>query len=348
MLLIIFSPLLKTFFPLFIFCWLFFLKGRAAVSPEDTSRIISCRNFFNLTLSTTKPMFSTTLINRDDDASLKYRTVNPLRVGLAFDYRWFGIEISAPLPTLRSQDIRKGKTESSNFRFSINSRRFWVTTTYQHYKGFYLHNNEIFYDPLSTQKPLPQRPDIQSDLFQFSAYYVFNHKRFSNPAAVGQYERQIKSGGSPFLGFGLLFHSLACQNSLVPGDFIQQFPNLNMVRGVTSSSFYISGGYAYTLVWHQKYFVALYVAPGVGRYQVKEDRGSFGYPSGKGDIGVRFEGRSVVGYNGKHWYFGGGFFGYWNNERLLSGNYLTHTFQTVRIFMGRRFSTSKSLGFLGL
>lgn len=317
-------------------------------SQEDTTHILPCRNFFNLTLSLTKPIFSTSLINRDDDLSLKYRTVNPMRLGFAFDYRWFGLEVSAPIPTLPSQDIRKGKTQSATIRFSINSRRFWITAMYQKYKGFYLHNNEVFYNPLSTERPLPQRPDLSSAIFQFSAFYVFNHHRFSNPAAVGQYERQIRSGGSPFLGFGYLLHSFACNYSMVPAEYQNEFPNLSIVRTISSSNFYISAGYAYTLVWRRRYFAAVYLAPGIGRYQIKEDRQSIGSLKGRGDLGIRYEGRAVLGYNGVTWYYGGGFFGYWNNEKLLSGNFLNHTYQTIRIFIGRRFSTKKNLGFLGL
>lgn len=269
-------------------------------------------------------------------------------MGLAFDYRWFGLEVSTQIPTLKSQNIRKGKTESTSFRFSINSRKFWVTALFQNFHGFYLNNDEIFYNPLSNENPLPKRPDIQSNLTQVSAFYVFNHNRFSNPAAVGQYERQIKSGGSPFAGFGFLLHDLSATHSMVPPDFQNDFPNLSYVRSISSSNFYLSGGYAYTLVWREKYFIALYGASGVGRYTTNENRGTMGVMNSGGDIGFRFETRSIIGYNGERWYGGGGFFGDWNNEKLVSGNYLNHTFQTIRFFLGRRFSTRKNLGFLGL
>lgn len=315
---------------------------------EDSTRIVPCRNFFNLTLSLTKPAFSTTLVNRDDDLRLKYRTVNPFRLGFAFDYRWFGVEVSTQLPTLKSQDFRKGRTDGASFRFSVNSRRFWITASYQTYKGFYLYNNEIFYNPLNLENPLPKRPDIQNFVLQFGAFYVFNHHRFSNPAAVGQYERQVKSGGSPFIGFGILRHDLSCSYSLVPPEYQIDFPNLSNSRFISSTNFFVAMGYAYTFVFHQKYFFAIYGAPGVGRYQMEEDRGGHGHIVGKGDLGFRFEARSILGYNGKLWYWGGGFFGYWNNEKLLSGNYLNHTFQTFRFFLGRRLSTKRSLGFLGL
>ncbi|HRH36191.1 MAG TPA: DUF4421 family protein [Catalimonadaceae bacterium] len=317
-------------------------------SFEDSSRIIPCKNYFNLSLSITKPIFSATLVNRDDNLSLKYRTVNPFRIGFAFDYRWFGVEVSTQIPTLKAQDTRKGKTDGASFRFSINSRKFWITASYQNYKGFYLDNNQIFYNPLNSENPLPKRPDIQNSVFQFGAFFLFNHHRFSNPAAVGQYERQVRSGGSPFIGFGILRHDLRCSHSLVPNEFQMDFPNLSNTKFISSTNVFASVGYAYTFVWHKKYFIAIYGAPGIGRYQVEEDRGKYGQLKGKGDIGFRLEARSVIGYNGELWYWGGGFFGYWNNEKLLSGNYLNHTYQTLRFFLGRRFSTKKSLGFLGL
>lgn len=339
------SPFIRFFIAVFL---LLGIAAHAAThSEDDTLHIKSCRNYFNITLSLSKPIFSATLVNQDEDLSLKYRTVNPFRAGVAFDYRWFGFELSTNLPTFKGQDVRKGKTESSSIRFSINSRKFWITATLQQYQGFYLHNDDYFYNPLSTDSPLPKRPDISCVVGQINGFYIFNHRRFSNPAAVGQYERQTRSGGSPFVGIGYLANTLKGDSSFVPGPSQNRFPNLSSIRSISSSNLYFSAGYAYTFVYRESYFLAVYAAPGLGRYEVSEttDRGTQNHHP---DLGLRFEARAVAGYNGRLWYLGAGYFGYWNSERLYSGNYLNQTFQTVRFFVGRRFGTRKGLGFLGL
>ena len=338
--------------PILIFLVAFFgiavPSAKSNSSGDDTTRIHACRNFFNLTATVTKPIFSASLSNRDENQTLQYRTVNPLRLGLAFDYRWFGIELSTQIPTFKAQNIRKGKTDNSSLRFSINSRRFWFTAMLQTYKGFYLNNDGYFYNPISTQNPLPKRPDIFNSIVQVSGFYIFNHRHFSNPAAIGQYERQLKSGGSPFVGIGLLGNTLKADSSFVPGPVQRDFPNIRNVREINSLNICLSAGYAYMFVYRQKYFLALYGAPGMGWFKVTEKMANQVENQGRHDFGIRFETRAVLGFNGLHWYYGGGYFGYWNNERLISGNYIMQTFQNFRFFVGRRFSTRRSLGFLGL
>ncbi len=313
----------------------------------DTTRIHACRNFFNLTATLTKPIFSTTIANLDDNLKLKYRTVNPLRFGLAFDYRWFGVEVSSQIPTTKSQDVRKGKTQSTSFRFTINSRKFSVLSQYQDYRGFYLDDNKFIYNPFATDNPLPKRPDLINKMVHLNGFYYFNHRHYSNPAAAGQYERQIRSGGSPMIGIGYLFNSIHADSSLIPRKERKYFPNMSAIRQVSTSHIYGSVGYCYSFIYRKKYFLNLSAGPGIARFQVLEKRFN-GATSGKWDLGIRLDTRGSIGYNGESFYYGAFYSGFWTNERLISGNYLLHTFQTFRFFVGWRFRTKKNLGFLGL
>jgi len=333
-----------------LFCLSAFISQSLAIEKpfkEDTNHIHACRYFFNLTASLTKPIFSTAIANSDDDLRLKYRTVNPLRFGLAFDYRWFGVELSSQIPTIKSQDSRKGKTSSSSFRFTVNSRKISVLTHLQAYKGFYLSDKKFFYNPFALDNPLPKRPDLDSRMIHLNAYYYFNHTRFSNPAATGQYERQLKSAGSPMIGFGYLFNSIQADSSLVPVLYRINFPNMSQIRRVGSSQIYAAFGYSYSFIFHKKFFLNLSASPGVARFEVLESRFD-GSNSGKWDLGFRLETRNSIGYNGEFFYYGMFYSGFWTNERLVSGNNLINTFQTFRFFMGWRLRTKKNLGFLGL
>lgn len=314
---------------------------------NDSTRIHACRNYFNLTATLTKPIFSTTIANLDDNLKLKYRTVNPLRFGIAFDYRWFGVEVSSQIPTTKSQDVRKGKTHSTSFRFTINSRKFSVLAHYQDYRGFYLNDNKFIYNPFATDNPLPKRPDLVNKMIHLNGFYYFNHRHYSNPAAAGQYERQIRSGGSPMIGIGYLFNSIQADSSLIPRKQRKYFPNMSAIKQVSSSHIYGSVGYCYSFIYRRKYFLNLAAGPGLARFQVLEKRFN-GATSGKWDLGMRLDTRGSIGYNGESFYYGAFYSGFWTNERLISGNYLLHTFQTFRFFVGWRFRTHKNLGFLGL
>lgn len=337
--------LMRFFFPVFIFCLFFQFSGRA--KGTDSTFVKDCRFFYNLTLSLTKPVFSSVLSSSADDLRLKYRTLNPYRLGLAFDYRWFGLELTTNLPTLKSQNIRKGKTQSSSFRFTINSRKVAVLAFFQNYNGFYLSDDRLFYDPLSPENPLPKRPDMDCVFFLGQAQYIFNHRRYSNPAAAGQYERQLKSSGTPVASIGYQYAALSGGSSFIPAEFQSQFPNLSRVKGIVSSQIFAGIGYQHTFIWWKKYFLNASFMPAATWFQNKEvlDKNvNRAYV----DFGLRYDTRLVLGHNGERLYYGAWFSGLWSNQRLMSGNFIDHTYQTFRFFAGWRFRTKKNLGFLGL
>jgi len=273
--------------------------------------------------------------------------LNPFRFGIALDYRWFGVEIGLNLPTFTSQKIRKGQTKSSSFRFTINSRKFAFFALYQQFRGFYLNDNRLFYNPLSPLNPLPKRPDILDNIIQTNFLYFFNHHKFSNPAAFGQFERQIKSGGSALIGLGFQHFELKADSSFIPKVNMNKFPNLSQIKSISGSQTFFTFGYVYSFVFHKKWFLTLSASPSIARFDRNEEL--FDNTKLKNwDLGYRFEARSVLGFNGERLYYGVLYGGFWSNEKLLSGNYLDQTMQNFRFFCGLRFKTKRSLGFLGL
>ncbi len=321
----------------------------AFASPKgsDTTYIKDCRFFYNITLSLTKPLFSTVLSNSFDDLTLKYRILNPYRVGVAFDYRWFGLELTANLPNIKSQSIRKGDTKSSSLRFSINSRKVALLAFLQNYQGFYLSDNRFLYNPLSPNNPLPKRPDMACLAYLAQFQYFFNHRRYSNPAAIGQYERQLKRSGSFVLNVGFQGSDMTAKNSFIPSEFATRFPNLFQVRGLTSFMIFGGLGYQYSFIFLKKFFINGSFIPSLAWVSNQEVLMDFANRK-KEDFSIRYDARLVAGYNGERFYYGAWFTGNWSNQRLMSGNYVDYTFQSFRFFAGWRFKLKKSMGFLGL
>jgi len=266
---------------------------------------------------------------------------------LAFDYRWFGVELGLNIPVLLAQRVRKGQTKTSSFRFSVNGRKIAFLVQYTNFHGFYLNNDPFFYNFLSKLNPLPKRPDMLTSIFQTSILYYFNNKCFSNPAAFGQYERQIKSGGSFLSGAGFQYYELTADSSFIPQKFKEKFPNISQIKSIYGLQTYISIGYIYSFIIKKKWFLTLSASPSITRFESKEilfdaaERLNW-------DFGLRFESKVVLGFNGERLYYGAWHTGFWTNERLLSGNYLDQTMQNFRIFCGLRFKTRRNLGFLGL
>jgi len=251
------------------------------------------------------------------------------------------------VPVLPSQKTRKGQTKTNSFRFSINGRRIAFLAQYTNFHGFYLNNDQFVHNFLSKLNPLPKRPDMLSSIFQSNVLYYFNHKHFSNPAAIGQYERQIKSGGSFLSGAGVQYYELTADSSFIPKNFKEKFPNISQIKAIAGLQTFLTFGYVYSFILRKEWFLTVSASPSLSRFQSKEtlfDDTERTY----WDMGFRFESRVVVGFNGARFYYGAWHTGFWTNERLLSGNYLDQTMQNFRIFCGLRFKTRRHLGFLGL
>lgn len=324
-----------------------FVLPLQAQIKSDSSWVDRCRYTFSLTATIQKPLFSLAISNTEDDLRLKYRTYLRPRLALAFDFRWFGVEIFTNLPVLNAQSHRKGDTRTQSARLTINSRQFSFFFLNQSYKGFYLNDNAIFYNPFSSLNPLPKRPDMSVSFFHTNGFYFFNNKRYSHPAAAGQYERQRKSAGSFSAGLGLLSIGTRVDSSMVPPSFQNQFPNLSLVKSIQSTQIYAAIGYQYTLVFGKKFFFNGAFTPGITRFDRTENY--FNNQIAKvWDIGFRFDSRLGIGFNGEHLFYGGQFQAFWSNQRLISGNYFYHTMQGFRFFLGFRFHTRRELKFLGL
>lgn len=90
----------------------------------------------------------------------------------------------------------------------------------------------------------------------FNVYYIFNHKKFSYPAAFSQSTIQKKSCGSPLVGIGYANHSLSLDYNKLH-DIIADIAEKNkvtidtglMFNHVKYVDYSLSGGYAYNYVF---------------------------------------------------------------------------------------------------
>src|SRR5690606_10684835 len=97
------------------------------------------------------------------------------------------------------------------------------------------------------------RPDIKVRMVGGSAYYVFNHRKFSYRAGLIQNEWQTKSAGTFLLGGDIFYGTVNSDSLLVPQEIANQFP-----QGSVSRMRFINigpgAGYAYTFVYKRNWF----------------------------------------------------------------------------------------------
>jgi len=328
-----------------IFCFIGLVNNGFSVVSGDSS-VRRFKNHISLAAHITRIDLNANLSSAGNRNRIEYKTETAARLGMSFDYRWLAFELFARLPFDKSSN--KGKTQNSGIYGRINKSRFWANVIYQNFSGFYWSNPDQTTRNGIKDGSFPLRPDIKNNLLQVNAFYIFKPDRFSNPASQGENERQKKSGGSFFAGLGFYANNISGDSSLVPQSIDSQFDNIRNVRRIRSWLGSLNGGYAYCFVLKKKWYATVYAAPGLARFTAISFSEDQNRDVVKGQWTLRLESRISVGYNSDK-YFGGVLLSsFFNNQDLDTGIAYSYSFQTFRVFFGKRFALSKQLGFLGL
>lgn len=103
--------------------------------------------------------------------------------------------------------------------------------------------------------------DLSSSIKGFNLYYIFNHRKFSYPAAYAQSTRQKRSCGSVIAGIGYTKHSLNINwtslkelaSSRLSTEAVAELDSSMTFSNIDYSAYNISGGYAYNWVFARNF-----------------------------------------------------------------------------------------------
>lgn len=140
-----------------------------------------------------------------------------------------------------------------------------------------------------------------------NAYYVFNHKKFSYPAAYNQSTVQKRSAGSFILGFRydrqrIRFDYEKLPNALKLGDGIES--NLDF-KTLSYHSYMLNAGYAYNWVPARNLLLAISLTPAIG-YKRQSGEGFSGQRvlDNISRINFDFIGRAGIVWNNGNYFAG--------------------------------------------
>lgn len=240
-----------------------------------------------------------------DFGELSYETNNPMNYGFGVDYKWISFEYTRNVPWAPPEP-GYGKTELNGFGLGLSSRKFWFKTFYQFNQGYYLDETEKWY-PAITQRGEKAylRPDLKTRTFFSTLTYGFNHRKFSNNAALYQLEQQLKSAGTFACGITLSYNSFSADSNIIPRREEKQFA-FNLMESLNMWSFGVCGGYLHNFVWgkDRNWFCSLALLPGVlfqSGHLKREKESETSFTSFQGGYA---EGRLAFGYNGQKWLAG--------------------------------------------
>ena len=194
---------------------------------------------------------------------------------------------------------------------------------------------------------------LMSTIKGFNLYYIFNHRKFSYPAAFSQSTIQRRSAGSPLLGIGYTRHTLEVDwDNLTKaladrmGSQLSRTPidSTLMIGQVKYTDVSVSGGYAYNWVFARNWLLAgsLSVALAYKRSTGGATHRSFSLSEFKfNNINIDGIGRFGLVWNNSKWYAGmSGIFHAYNYHRSKFST--NNFFGSVNIYCGFNFGRKKN------
>lgn len=261
-----------------------------------------------------------------------------LKLGPYFGWRWFFLGYTL---SLNQANFTSDKTDVG---LSIYSSQVGIDLIYRKTgSGYKLKDMDGGFG--SKHLKDMEFDGLKIGVIGLNLYYIFNHGRFSYPAAFAQSTCQKISCGSWLAGLGYMQNSLTLDGdklyemigSRVGNPAIQRDSSL-MFQSHKYHHINISGGYAYNWVFARNW---LFCASGQIALGYKIHRGdAFDAGFSLSDLTPNMVGRFGLVYNNMRWYAGMSSYIYFNNymKSSISTHYL---FGSVNMYVGYNFGLKK-------
>ena len=257
--------------------------------------------------------------------------------------------------TFDLKNIATGK-KKTEFDLSIYSSQLGVDLFYRKtgadYKisSFSLGENvEIDKDKMTGQ----YFDGISVGIKGLNLYYIFNHKRFSYPAAFSQSTIQRRSAGSALCGIGYTQHSLNINwerlyNKVAENyghDVAETYMDKNLrIKKVRYIDLSFSGGYAYNYVFARNFLAAASLAIGISYKKSESDTKGYSFSLRDfsfSNLSLDGVGRFGIVWNNMRWYVGANTI--FHTYNYHKPNFYTNSiFGSVNVYVGVNFGRKNS------
>ncbi len=235
------------------------------------------------------------------------------------------------------------ETQSTSFGFGYSGRKIWFRNFWRRQSGYFIRPGD--YDgQVAGQPDVVFRPDVRTITFLASINYGFNHRKFSNMAALWQLEKQKKSAGSFTAGLLLAHASFEAERPLIPEQWEGNFTAESFITSYRMRLVGANVGYLHTFAFlHSKrLFFSTAFIPGISyqfgtAFNQKENA-----TIRKRKVGYQAEGRIIIGYNHKNWYVTLSTVTYQLSSIFNEQNPTFQSYTFSRLMFGYKFRVSKA------
>lgn len=313
----------------------------------DTSYIEPQRYNFTTMLQNTNT-YEVYRIASDKGQSITFAPEANIRIGPYFGWRWIFLGYTVDITHLLRKINDKRRQE---YDLSLYSSMLGIDIYYRRTGNDYKIRQLYLGETINTDPIKGAGFDgLTSSIKGFNIYYIFNHRRFSYPAAFSQSTIQRRSAGSPLLGIGYTRHTLEVDwkelNNLVAnrlGGSVAVDSTL-MFDKIKYTDVSVSGGYAYNWVFAHNWLLASSLSVALAYKQSSGDvtHKRFSISDFKfNNINIDGIGRFGLVWNNSKWYAGMSMILHAYNYRR--SNFSTNNFfGSVNLYVGFNFGKRKA------
>ena len=284
-------------------------------------------------------------INNKKDQSIRFSPEPSVKLGPYLGWRWIFLGYTLDINHLRNNN-------KEEYDFSIYSSQIGIDVFYRRGKDYRIKSISLGKD-VNTEK----MNNIPFDGFKSSVkggnlYYIFNHHKFSYPAAFSQSTIQKISCGSPLVGIGYTEHTIDIDWSRLDklirekmGTDYDKTPidSSLFFRHIKYTDFAISGGYAYNWAFAHNWLFASSLSLGIAYKTTVSDMENEKWSSHNfsfKNMNIDGIGRFSIVWNNMKWYAGASAIVHtynYNKDRFSTNT----IFGNFNIYVGFNFNKKK-------
>ena len=260
------------------------------------------------------------------------------KLGVYFGWRWIFLGYTFDVEDLFGGN--KNKTKKKEMSLNIYSSKFGIDLYYRKTgNDFKLRSINGFHQDFKELQNI-QFDGLKSTINGVNAYWIFNHKKFSYPAAYSQSTNQRRSAGSFMAGFSYSQHKISFDCEKLPASVLQQLSPSLRFNHIKYSDYSLGFGYGYNWVFAKYWVSNLSLLPGIGYKKSRIDDNDFKGESWIKDINFDFITRAAIVYNNAKYYVGASVVLHTYDYRKPNLS-VTNSFGTLRIYAGFNFWPKK-------
>ncbi len=242
-----------------------------AFNAIDATYIIPNKYNWAFMLQNTNSFETYTLQSRELGQKISFSPKPAVKIGPYLGWRWIFLGYTVEISSLGKGQQSK-KTE---FELSLYSAMLGCDLIYRRTGNDFRLRKAKGLGESAKDAEGESCHGINVKVTGINAYYIFNHKRFSYPAAFAQSTVQRKSCGSWKAGFSYTRHELNFDYGALPPALTQD-PEHGLsqdfrINKLKYDDYSISCGYAYNWVFKPGWLLCVSLAPAIGYKQTRSN-----------------------------------------------------------------------------